>query len=158
MDKNGARRGHNLTQTQTQKELPTQFLKGQSKVSASVVIASFGSSEGYNSEAFTLNVISDNGVPAGTTEKALRYGKLPEIHHIFRADQKAPNILISTIFTLGAIAALPILLGAVSHTTTNKTFTNRTSGCFSEATSTTFRRQCRMHQSLMLCSWAQSSA
>ncbi len=106
---------HNLTATQTQKELPTQFLKSQSKVSASLVIASFGSSAGYNSEAFSLNVISDKGVPAGTTEKPLRYGKLPEIHHIFRADPKSPNVLISTIFTLGAIAALPILLGAVSH-------------------------------------------
>ncbi|KAK5089322.1 hypothetical protein LTR70_007119 [Exophiala xenobiotica] len=96
----------------TQKELPTQFLKNQSKVSASLVIASFGSSTGYNVEAFTLNVISDKGVPAGTAEKPLRYGKLPEIHHIFRADPKSPNVLISTVFTLGAIAALPILLGA----------------------------------------------
>ncbi|KAK5943017.1 hypothetical protein PMZ80_004022 [Knufia obscura] len=96
----------------TQKELPTQFLKSQSKVSASLVIASFGSSTGYNSEAFSLNVISDKGVSASTAEKPLRYGKLPEIHHIFRADQKSPNVLISTIFTLGAIAALPILLGA----------------------------------------------
>lgn len=108
-----ASNGHNLTELQTQKELPTQFLKSQSKVSASLVIASFGSSTGYKSEAFSLNVISDKGVSASTAEKPLRYGKLPEIHHIFRADQKSPNVLISTIFTLGAIAALPILLGAV---------------------------------------------
>lgn len=96
----------------TQKDLPIQFRKSQAKVTASLVIASFGPSAGYNSEAFTLNFVSDQGVPGSASEKTTRYGKLPEIHHIFRADPKSPNILISTIFTLGAIAALPILLGA----------------------------------------------
>lgn len=96
----------------THKDLPSQFLKNQSMVSASVVIASFGSSAGYNSEVFTLNVLSDQTTPSADPEKSLRYGKLPEIHHIFRADPTSPNILISIAFTLGAIAALPILLGA----------------------------------------------
>ncbi|KAJ9655008.1 hypothetical protein H2198_006053 [Neophaeococcomyces mojaviensis] len=96
----------------TQKELPTQFTRKGSKITASLVIASFGSSTGYNSEVFTLDVASDQGLPASTSGKPLRYGKLPEIHHIFRGDQKMPNILISTIFTLAAVATLPILLGA----------------------------------------------
>lgn len=61
-------------------------------------------------------MVSDKGVPTGAGEKPLRYGKLPEIHHIFRVDQKMPNILISTVFTLAAIATLPVLLGAVSST------------------------------------------
>lgn len=100
---------------QTQKELPSQFLGGQSKIKASLVIASFGASTGYKSEIFTLGLTADTTKPAGSGEKALRYGKLPEIHHIFRPDQKMPNILISTVFTLGAIAALPVLLGGVSQ-------------------------------------------
>lgn len=78
------------------------------------MIASFGESTGYNSEAFTLSITSDPTKPANLGEKPLRYGKLPEIHHIFRADQKMPNILISTVFTLAALATVPILLGSVS--------------------------------------------
>jgi len=144
---------------QTQKELPTQFLNGQSKVSASLVLASFGSSTGYNSEVFTLNVISDKSASANTAEKPLRYGKLPEIHHIFRADQKSPNVLISTVFTLGAIAALPILLGTVSHASTGaKTSTDETSGCSWVETLTTFPKPCQMRRLLMLCLWVQSLA
>lgn len=144
---------------QTQKELPTQFLNGQSKVTASLVLASFGSSTGYNSEVFTLNVISDKGASANTAEKPLRYGKLPEIHHIFRADQKSPNVLISTVFTLGAIAALPILLGAVSYASTGvKTSTDETSGCSWVETLTTFPKPCQMRRLLMLCLWVQSLA
>lgn len=100
---------------QTHKELPAQFLRGQPKVKASLVIASFGDSTGYNSEVFTLSITSDPSKPAVVGEKPLRYGKLPEIHHIFRADPKMPNILISTVFTLAALATIPILLGGVSR-------------------------------------------
>ncbi|KAK5104780.1 hypothetical protein LTS08_002673 [Lithohypha guttulata] len=96
----------------TQKDLPTQFLRSNAKITAHLVVASFGSFTGYNSLAFNLNVVTDQNIPASTTEKALRYGKLPEIHHIFRSDPKSPNILISIVFALGAVAALPVLLGA----------------------------------------------
>ena len=78
------------------------------------MIASFGESTGYNSEVFTLSITSDPSKLVATGEKPLRYGKLPEIHHIFRADPKMPNILISTVFTLAALATIPILLGGVS--------------------------------------------
>lgn len=100
--------------TQTYKDLPPQFLRGTSKLTATLVIASFGSSSGYNSQAFTLNVLPDPNTPPAATQKALRYGKLEEIHHVFRGDPKSPNILISTVFGLGSIAALPLLVGAVS--------------------------------------------
>lgn len=143
---------------QTQKELPSQFLRGQPKIKASLVIASFGASTGYNSEAFILNITPDATVSSGTGEKALRYGKLPEIHHVFRADTKMPNILISIVFTLGAIAALPILLGGVSENIHHNSMikANLHSGCFSEATSTIFPKHSRMHLWLMLSSWVRS--
>lgn len=77
------------------------------------MIGSFGSSTAYNSQAFTLNVVPDANTPTAGTEKASRYGKQDEIHHIFGGDPKQFNFLISTVFGLGSIAALPLLLGAV---------------------------------------------
>lgn len=99
---------------QTYKDLPTQFLRPTSKITANIVIGSFGSSTPYNSQAFALSIPSDPDTPPAATQKAPRYGKLEEIHHIFRGDPKSPNVLISTVFGLGSIAALPLLLGAVS--------------------------------------------
>jgi oligosaccharyltransferase complex subunit delta (ribophorin II) len=97
----------------TLKDLPTAFLRASTTVSANIVIASFGPSAGYNSPAFTLAIEPDSSAGSGG-EKALRYGKLPEIHHIFRADPKNPNILISLVFSGAVLATLPILLGTVS--------------------------------------------
>ena len=41
----------------------------------------------------------------------VRYGKLPEIHHIFKLDPKSPNVLITIVFSLAIFATLPVLLG-----------------------------------------------
>jgi Oligosaccharyltransferase subunit Ribophorin II len=99
---------------QTHKDLPSQFLRSSSSLSASIVIGSFGSSNGYNARAFSLAVEIDTNQPVVQTEKPLRYGKLPEIHHIFRSDPKSPNIVIVLVFTGAVITTLPILLCAVS--------------------------------------------
>jgi oligosaccharyltransferase complex subunit delta (ribophorin II) len=98
----------------TNKDLPSAFLRSPRSLSASIVVASFGSSTGYNRQAFTLAIdtADSTGSPA-SDEKPLRYGKLPEIHHIFRADPKNPNILISLFFSGAVLATLPILLGTV---------------------------------------------
>ena len=99
---------------QTQKDLPTQLLSSTGPLDASLVIASFGSSKPYNGKAFDLSIELDSGSPLHTSKKPLRYGKLPEIHHIFKADPKSPPIIITLVFAAAVIAALPILLGAVS--------------------------------------------
>lgn len=91
-----------------------QFLRASSKVTANIVIGSFGSSTAYNAQAFNLNITPDSNTPPVATQKAARYGKLEEIHHVFDAGPRSPNVLISTIFGLGSIAALPLLVGAVS--------------------------------------------
>lgn len=78
------------------------------------MIGSFGSSAGYNSVAFPLSIQPDPNNPPPPTEKPLRYGKLPEIHHIFRSDPKSPNIVIVLFFTVAVLATIPIVLGAVS--------------------------------------------
>ena len=60
--------------------------------------------------------------PKKAPEKPLRYGKLPEIHHIFRADPKSPPKVITLFFTLIVLAALPVLFGAVCLIPSNPFF------------------------------------
>ena len=99
---------------QTQKDLPAQLLSSTEPLDASLVIASFGSAKPYNVKAFDLAVEVDSGSPLPASEKPLRYGKLPQIHHIFKSDPNSPPKIITLIFTAAVIAALPVLLGAVS--------------------------------------------
>ena len=77
-------------------------------------MASFGSSKPYKSKAFDLSIKIDPSAPQPTIERPLRYGKLPEIHHTFRADPKSPPVVITMIFAAVALAALPALGVAVS--------------------------------------------
>ena len=100
---------------QTQKDLPTQFLKSSNPIDASLVFGSFGPSQAYKDKAFSLSIKLDPNVPIASSEKPLRYGKLPEIHHIFRADPKSPNVVITLVFTGAVLATVPMLLGTVSH-------------------------------------------
>ncbi|OAL23884.1 hypothetical protein AYO22_06060 [Fonsecaea multimorphosa] len=81
-------------------------------LSASILIASFGTAPGYNSPAFTLQVKTDSNTPIPAAEKPLRYGKLPEIHHIFRSDPKSPPAIISLVFVAAVVGTLPLLAGA----------------------------------------------
>ena len=102
-----------LTMHQTHKDLPSQFLRPDTSLSAHILIASFGSSTGYSSLAFPLNIELDPNNAVAQPEKPLRYGKLSEIHHMFRSDPKSPNIVIVLFFTVAALTALPILFGTV---------------------------------------------
>ncbi|KAI4142976.1 MAG: hypothetical protein L6R39_004760 [Caloplaca ligustica] len=99
-----------MAHVQSHKDLPTQFLSGSKTLSASLVIASFGSSKPYRSPAFDLKIELDPSAPPPSVEKPLRYGKLPEIHHIFKPDPKSPPKIITLVFTAAVIAALPSLL------------------------------------------------
>lgn len=78
---------------------------------ASLVIASFGSSKPYNSKAFDLEIELESPLPA--QEKPLRYGKLPEIHHIFKSDPTSPPKIITVVFTAAVVFTLPLLLATV---------------------------------------------
>jgi oligosaccharyltransferase complex subunit delta (ribophorin II) len=81
------------------------------------VIASFGSSDPYSSKAFDLTIKHDPSVPEPKVDKPLRYGKLPEINHVFKPDAKSPPKIITLFFTAIVLAAFPVLLGAVSKHT-----------------------------------------
>ncbi|MCJ1404653.1 hypothetical protein MMC11_007879 [Xylographa trunciseda] len=95
----------------TQKDIPFQLLTASSDLTASLTIASFGSSTPYNKVAFTIKIKRDSGEPISSTEEPIRYGKLPEIHHIFKSDPKSPPKFISVFFTAIVLVALPALLG-----------------------------------------------
>jgi oligosaccharyltransferase complex subunit delta (ribophorin II) len=79
-----------------------------------VVIGSFGSSEAYDGSIFKLSIERDPNVPIPTVEPA-RYGKLPEIHHIFKDDPSNPTIIITLAFVAMVCAALPVLAGLVRY-------------------------------------------
>src|SRR4051794_34957655 len=100
---------------QTQRDLPSQFLNSSKPIDASLVFASFGQTKGYSNKAFSLSVVLDPNVPIAISEKPLRYGKLPQIHHIFRSDPKSPNIVITLVFTGAVLATLPMLIGTVGR-------------------------------------------
>jgi oligosaccharyltransferase complex subunit delta (ribophorin II) len=74
------------------------------------VLGSFGSSKGSGTPVFDIAVKLDPNQAAPTYEAPLRYGKQPEIHHIFRPDPKNPPIVISLVFAAGVVATVPALV------------------------------------------------
>lgn len=103
-----------LTKTeQSQKDIPVQLLSTPNPLKASVVLASFGSAQGLLSPVFDIEFNPDPNAAAAPSEKPLRYGKLPEIHHIFRGDPKSPPSVVSFFFTVVVIAPMPMLLAVV---------------------------------------------
>ncbi|OAR00072.1 hypothetical protein LLEC1_08016 [Akanthomyces lecanii] len=92
----------------TQKDLPVQLLNSASPIEAKIVLGSFGSSKAIVASVFDINVLRDPS-SAKTYEAPLRYGKRPEIHHIFRADPKNPPKIISLAFAGAVLAAIPVL-------------------------------------------------
>ncbi|KAI1421310.1 Oligosaccharyltransferase subunit Ribophorin II-domain-containing protein [Xylaria sp. FL1777] len=103
-------------------DLPVQLATSTAPLKASVVLASFGSSQGLNKPVFSVALNTDPNVTPPAYEKPLRYGKREPIHHVFRGDPKNPPKIISAFFALAVLATVPVLfvgwlaLGAnVSH-------------------------------------------
>jgi oligosaccharyltransferase complex subunit delta (ribophorin II) len=59
-----------------------------------------------------LTVERDPNMPVPTVDTQ-RYGKQPEIHHIFKDDPTSPPVVITLAFVALVAAALPILAGLV---------------------------------------------
>ena len=100
---------------QSHKDIPTQLVTSSAPLTASLVIASFGSSKPYESKAFDFKIEIDPNFPITAPEKPLRYGKLPEIHHTFRTDPTSPPKIITLVFSAAVLAALPVLLFTVRN-------------------------------------------
>ncbi|KAJ2980510.1 hypothetical protein NQ176_g2593 [Zarea fungicola] len=94
----------------TQKELPIQFLRSENPLEAKIVLGSFGTSKAIVASVFDINVVRDPRSGAATYEAPLRYGKRPEIKHIFRSDPKNPPKIISLVFAAAVLATVPVLL------------------------------------------------
>ena len=87
-----------------------QLLASKKPVEASIVIGSFGSAQPVISHVFNLDFSTDPNSPPQSHEAPLRYGKQPEIHHVFRADPRSPPKVISLAFALAVLATVPVLL------------------------------------------------
>ncbi|RDW87412.1 hypothetical protein BP5796_03106 [Coleophoma crateriformis] len=99
----------------TQKDLPPQLLTSSQPLRATLLIASFGPSQAFSNHVFDLDVQTDPSAPLPPYEKPLRYGKLAEIHHIFKADAKSGPKIFSLFFALAVLATVPILFGAWAY-------------------------------------------
>jgi oligosaccharyltransferase complex subunit delta (ribophorin II) len=98
--------------SQTKKDLPIQFLSLPEPVDARVVIGGFGTSDAYDSSVFRLSIDRNPELAVPTVETE-RYGKKPEIHHIFKDSPSNPPIVITLAFVAMVGAALPVLAGLV---------------------------------------------
>lgn len=85
------------------------MLLSQEPLEASLVLGSFGSTKGSATPVFDFTVKLDPATTVPSYEKPLRYGKLAEIHHIFRDDPKNPPKIVSIAFALAVLATVPAL-------------------------------------------------
>ncbi|KAF7928526.1 uncharacterized protein EAE98_005582 [Botrytis deweyae] len=99
----------------SQKDLPIQLLTSSKPLRATLVLASFGPAQAFSNHVFDLALSLDASQPIPAYEKPLRYGKLPEINHIFRADPQSGPKIFSLVFALAVLATVPVLLGAWAY-------------------------------------------
>jgi oligosaccharyltransferase complex subunit delta (ribophorin II) len=101
------------TPVKTQKDIPVQLLTSSKPLQATLLLASFGASKGFSNHVFNIEIKLDATTPSPRYDKPLRYGKLGEINHIFKADPKSGPKIVSLFFVFAVLASLPILLGMV---------------------------------------------
>lgn len=89
-----------------------QFLAASEPVEAEIVIGSFGAADAYRNLAFQLSIDSEASAPVAS-ESVERYGKQPEIHHIFKEGAKSPPQLITLVFLLATLVTVPVLIAMV---------------------------------------------
>ncbi|KAI5305056.1 hypothetical protein KEM56_005401 [Ascosphaera pollenicola] len=93
------------------KDIPSQFLQPGKEIEARIVLASFGDADGHNKPAFRLLV--DPSVETSANTDPLAYGKLDEIHHIFKPEAQSPPALICSAFVILVLATLPFLTSMI---------------------------------------------
>ncbi|KAK6347315.1 hypothetical protein TWF696_007386 [Orbilia brochopaga] len=94
-----------------QKDIPTALLTAPS-LTLTIAIASFGQSSPLSVEIATIAPVLDAAAKKALPAPPLKYGKLPEIHHIFRGEPRSPPKIISLVFLGGVLACLPALFVA----------------------------------------------
>lgn len=97
----------------SQKDLPIQHLLSAAPLRATLLLASFGTSDQFSNHVFNLNITHDPNAPRLAYTPPVRYGKKPVITHIFKEDATSGPVFISVFFVGAVVAALPVLFGAV---------------------------------------------
>lgn len=97
---------------QSNKDLPYQFLVSDKPLKSFIVLGSFGSSTPFKHMAFDLKIGHDANSPPAVLAPPERYASKEEITHTFKEDPRSPPKIISLVFTLAILTALPVLLGA----------------------------------------------
>ncbi|KAF3150287.1 hypothetical protein TWF569_004679 [Orbilia oligospora] len=95
----------------TQKDIPVALLSAPS-LSFTLVLGSFGQSTPLSIEIAKITPVLDAAAKKALPEPPLKYQKLNEIHHIFRAEPRSPPKVISLVFLAAVAACLPGLFGA----------------------------------------------
>ena len=96
-----------------------QFAASTEPLHASVVLGSFGATQGLTSDpVFNVEITHAADDKPVVYEKPLRYGKLAEIHHVFRGDPRQPPSVVSLVFALAVLATLPAIFVGVRKTPT----------------------------------------
>lgn len=101
-----------LNTTQAHKDLPFQFLASDKPLKSFIVLGSFGASAPFKEMAFDINIQHDASSPPALHSAPERYASKEEITHMFKEDPRSPPKIISLVFTLAILAALPVLIGA----------------------------------------------
>jgi hypothetical protein len=96
--------------TQSQKNVPEVLLYSRKPLRATLLLASFGSSTPYSSHVFDL----EHETPPMPYKEPERHRKKPEINHTFKEEATNPPKIVSLVFSAAIVAAVPVLLGAVS--------------------------------------------
>ncbi|KAG6024582.1 hypothetical protein E4U41_001736 [Claviceps citrina] len=91
----------------SQRDLPVQLLTSQSALEASLVLGSTGAAKGSVTPVFDIDVRMDANHAVARPAAPMRYGKLAEIHHMFRPDPKNPPKVVSLVFALAVLATVP---------------------------------------------------
>lgn len=100
---------------QTQKDIPTTFFSSSKPLHATIIIGSFGSAQGLTADAFDIELKHEPNTQPPTVPAPLRYGKLPQIHHIFKELDKYPSRVLPKFFVAAVLATLPALFYVVRN-------------------------------------------
>ncbi|KAK6512583.1 hypothetical protein TWF481_001467 [Arthrobotrys musiformis] len=95
----------------TLKDIPIALLSSSS-LSLTLTVGSFGQSTPLSLEIAKVTPVLDAATKKSLPEPALKYQKMKEIHHIFRAEPKSPPKVISLVFLVAVAVCLPGLFGA----------------------------------------------
>ncbi|KAK2600034.1 hypothetical protein QQS21_005198 [Conoideocrella luteorostrata] len=91
------------------KDLPVQLRTSKSPLEASLILGSAGSTKASVTPVFDISIKLDPSHSTASPAAPVRYGKLAEIHHVFRADPKNLPKIVSLVFALAVLATVPAL-------------------------------------------------